>query len=267
MKKKVVLVGGIIILLIIVLLAIFLGDKHLDLTSNQVSTLYSYLGEVDINRCGGLNQYTGDEVTYDDLSNSNKMCLAYYMLNDDKKSDETHEITATNDNDLNICEIGEGIRFVASEGEDVCQYQAIDKEDLESAYRKIYNKDLPQDSEFYISSNIACYLDNEEYYCGEAETFVQSLTPEATIYRLLDSAIKKLNDDIVINDYYLKISDNKCYSSNGFDDEITACSEALAENKNMEIDEDFVKKYGSLYEHVFKLDNDTNYYWYSSKLK
>ena len=267
MKKKVVFGVGILIIVVVVLLVIFLGDKHLDMTSTQVSTLYSYLGEVDVNRCGGLNQYIGEEVTYDDLSNNNKMCIAYYELSDDEKTSDTQEVTSTNDNDLDICEIGEGIRLVASEGEDTCSFEVIAKEDLEDAYQTVYGNDLPEDEEFYISSNIACYLEEDQYYCGEAETFVQSLTPEATVYRLMDSAIKKLNGDIVISDYYLKVSDNRCYPSGAFEDEITACSDALADDASIQIDEDFVREHGALYEHVFKENADGSYYWYSSNLK
>ena len=267
MKKKVVFVVGIIIVVVVVLLVILLGDKHLDLNSDEVTTLYSYLGEVDVNHCGGLNQYTGEEVTYDSISNGNKMCIAYYELNDDQKISETHDVTTTNDNDISICEIGEGTRLVASEGEDFCNYEAISKNDLNSIYNKVYGQDLPSDEEFYINTNIACYLDGDNYYCGEPETFVQSLTPEATVYRLMNSAIEKMNGDIVISDYYLKVSGNKCYSSNNFDDEISACSSELEDNENLEIDAEFVQEYGALYEHTFKADDQGNYYWYSSNLK
>ena len=267
MKKKVVLFIGIAIVIVVVLLVIFLGDKHLDLKSDEITTLYRYLGEVDVNRCGGLNQYTGEEVTYDTISNANKMCLAYYEINKDQITNETSDVTTTNDNDIDICEIGEGTRFVAVEGEEYCNYDAFAKSDLEEAYRKIYGHDLPDDSEFYISSTDACYLDGESYYCGEAETFVQSLTPEATVYRLMDKAVEKMNGDIVISDYYLKVSGNKCYSSNSFDNEVTTCTQELEDHEDLEIDAQFVQKYGVLYEHTFKMDDQGNYYWYSSNVK
>ena len=91
--------------------------------------------------------------------------------------------------------------------------------------------------------------------------------PEATVYRLIDKAVEKLNNDIVITDYYLRLSDNKCYPSNTNSDEITECSDVLKNNDDLEIDSEFIYKYGSVYKHVFKLDNDGNYYWYSSDLK
>lgn len=266
MKKRAVIILGVILVIIVVILVIFLGDKNLDLESNTVKNLYSYLGEVDIYHCGGLNQYSGDEVTYDSLSTENKMCMAYYELNEKDIIEKNVDFTSINDNDIKICEIGEGIRIAAKEGESKCSYQSFSKSTLENAYKKIYGKSLPDEEQFYISSNEACYLEGENYYCGEAETFIYSLTPEATIYRLVNKAVEKMNDDIVITDYYLRISDNKCYSSSNSDDEISSCSAELT-NDNINIDSEFVSKYGAIYEHTYKKDANDNYYWYSSNLK
>ena len=94
-----------------------------------------------------------------------------------------------------------------------------------------------------------------------------SLTPEATIYRLMNKAVEKMNGDIVISDYYLRISDNKCYSSNSSNSEISACSTIITDNPNEEITSEFVLEHGSIYEHTFKQDKDGNYYWYSSNLR
>ena len=267
MKKKVLVVLGIVVIVIVILLIIFLGDKPLKLDDQKVTTLYSYLGEVDIYHCGGLNAYSGEEVNKDTLSNENKLCMAYYALDSESISSDSHKVTITNDNDVQLCEIGEGINFAAKEGEEACSYQIISSDDLENAYSTIYNEDLPNDKTFYINSTNACYYSNGKYYCGEAETFIYSLTPEATIYRLIDKASVKLNDDIVITDYYLRISDNKCYGSNTSEEEISTCSEVLKDNDSIEINEEFVKKYGKLYKHTFKKDNHDNYYWYSSNLK
>ena len=118
MKAKVVSVLGIFVIVIVVLLVIFLGDKSLDLESDMVRELYSYLGEVDVYHCGGLNQYSGEEVTYDTLSSDNKLCMAYYELSASNITKETAQVTTTNEQDIPICEIGEGIRLAAEEGEE-----------------------------------------------------------------------------------------------------------------------------------------------------
>ena len=97
MKKKVVMVGSIVVVIALLFLVFFLGNRPLDLKSDEITTLYSYLGDVNINICGGLNQYTGDEVTYDSLSNNNKLCLAYYKLNNNQIVEDVSEITKTNE--------------------------------------------------------------------------------------------------------------------------------------------------------------------------
>lgn len=266
MKKTIVYALVLVVILAVVLLVVFLGDKNLDMQSEQVSSLYSYLGEVDIYHCGGLNQYSGDEVTYDTISNENKLCMAYYELNQDEIEVDSSIVTTTNESDVDICEIGEGIRLAADEDMNNCSYESFSQTELAIAYEKIYGNSLPDDEEFYISNTKACYLEGDTYYCGNAETIVYSLTPEATIYRLMNQAVEKLNGDIVITDYYLKVSGNKCYSSNNANNEIAACSSSLAENDNLEIDAEFVQEYGTLYKHTFKKDDQGNYYWYASDL-
>ena len=265
MKKNVVFVIAVIIVVGVLLLAVFIGEKTLDLESEQITNLYSYLG--DVNRCGGLNQYTGEEVTYDALSNETKLCMSFYKLNADIIQKESADVTTTNDSDISVCEVGEGIRFAAEDGEDVCSYQVFAKDELVNSYKTIYGEDMPLDESFYINGNQACYLEGDSYYCGDAETFVVSLAPEATIYRLLQKAVEKMNGDIVIYDYYLRISDNTCYSSNSSEGEISSCTEALEDNDNIEIDSTFVQEHAAVYEHIFKKDSDGNYYWYSSNLK
>ena len=265
MKKNVVFILTVILVVGVLLVAIFVGDKPLDLKDKQITNLYSYLG--DVNRCGGLIVYTGDEVTYDALSSENKLCMAYYKLDAQTIQKDISNVTTTNDNDIAICEVGEGIRLAASEGEDSCSYQVLDQEILANTYRTIYGQDIPKDKSFYINSTQACYLEGDTYYCGDAETFVVSLAPDATIYRLLKKAVQKMNGDIVIQDYYLRVSGNACYSSNSSDGEITSCTDALKDNENIGIDSVFVQEYASVYEHTFKKDSDGNYYWYSSNLK
>lgn len=269
MKKYVVLFIGVILVAFIISCVIFMGDHELDLNSEEVSTLYSYLGEVDVYHCGGLNQYTGEEVTYDDISTSNKLCQAYYTADKDNIQNEESNTTTTNDQDVAVCEVGDTIRLAALEDENTCSYQTISKDNLNEAYHDVYGTDMPEEenTSFYIGATEACYLEEGEYYCGNAETFTWSLRPEATIYRLLNNAVKRMNGDIVITDYYLRISDNKCYSSNNTDSEITACSNALSENPDTTIDSEFVQEYGTLYEHTFKKNSNGTNYWYSSNIK
>ena len=74
-----------------------------------------------------------------------------------------------------------------------------------------------------------------------------------------------MNGDIVITDYQLRVSNNKCYANNSSNDEISTCSTAL--EGDTEVTREFVQEYGTLYEHTFKQDDNGDYYWYSSNLK
>ena len=269
MKKYVVLFIGVVLVAFIISCVIFMGDHELDLNSKEVTTLYSYLGEVDVYHCGGLNQYTKEEVTYDDISTNNKLCQAYYATNKDNIENRKSNTTTTNDQDIDICEVGDNIRLAALEGENTCSYQIISEDDLNKAYHNVYGTDIPKEdnTSFNITATKSCYLEEGEYYCGDAENYTWTLRPEATIYRLPAKATKKMNGDIVITDYYLRISENKCYSSNNTDSEITACSNALSENPDTTIDSEFVQEYGTLYEHTFKKNSNGTNYWYSSNIK
>lgn len=265
MKKMVISVLGIIIIVVVLLAVIFLGTKTLDTDSDLIEELYTYLGVVDINQCGGLLAYTGSEVTYDSISEENRLCMAYYQLTEDEKAIEISDITTTNDYDMSVCEIGEGIRFISEDSN--CSYEIIAKDTLDEAYSKIYGSTITDEAEsFYISSTKACYIEGDTYYCGDAETIEVTLVPESTIYRLIIKASEKMNGDIVITDYYLRITDDKCYQSSSTDSEVSTCS-TLLEEGDVSIDSDFVQEYGTLYEHIFKLDENGNYYWYTSRLK
>ena len=123
MKKNVVFVLAVIIVVAVLLVAVFIGDKTLDLESDQITNLYSYLG--DVNHCNGLTGYTGEEVTYDTLDNEDKLCMAYYKLDAQNIQKENANVTTTNDSDISICEVGEGIRFAAEDDESSCSYQVF----------------------------------------------------------------------------------------------------------------------------------------------
>lgn len=264
MKKIILGSLGLIVVVVIIFLVVFLGDKALDLESEQVELLYSYLGEVDINHCGGLNAYSGEEVTFDSIDIENKLCMAYYTI-ENQLEEITAEISTTNEYDIDICIIGEGIKLVSTT-EEGCTYKSVDTDLLAEAYQKIYGQDITLEESFYISDTQACYQEGESYYCGEAETSQVVIAPESTVYRLMVSASEQLNGDIVITDYYLRVSNNSCYQSSTYDEELTDCS-TLLEEGDVSIDIDFVQEYGTLYKHTFKQDSNGNYYWYSSKPK
>ncbi len=241
-------------------------DKPLDLKSAEISELYSYLGEVDIYHCGGLSTYSSDEVTKDDISDANRLCMAYYNLDDQAKTSKTSAITGKNENDVKICQVEEGIAFSADENTE-CSYTEIKKTDLEKSYLDIYGS-KPKIGNFNITNSDICYLKEDTYYCGKAQTYNIAVMPETSIYRLKKNALKRFNGDIVISDYFLKIVNNTCYLTSG-EEESSDCTEALSKFEDFEAESDsvkadFIRKYGKLYKHTFKKLND-DYYWSKSK--
>jgi len=78
-NKKIIYIIVIIILLILIgIMAFVFSDKRLDLESKQVNDLYKYLGEVDIYHCGGLITYQDKNISIDDITKENALCMAYY---------------------------------------------------------------------------------------------------------------------------------------------------------------------------------------------
>jgi len=268
MKKRNKLEWPIVIIIIVAILLVaaifFIGDKKLDLESDEIKNLYSYLGEVDIYRCGGLITYNDNETTKEDISSENSLCNAYYNTNENKLKTNSIESTDTNSNKIKICKVGDKTTIAANEDSKECTYNTISKEDLNETYKKIYGEDIKTyEEKFQISDSKTCYLEGETYYCGEAETYTYSLGNDATIYRLMDKALKTHNGKITITDYFLKISSNKCYASNNSTNELTTCSEEITSGKK--IDAELIKKYGSLYKHTFVKDANENYYWNKSE--
>lgn len=264
-RKKLIFILAVVCIIIFVIFAFIFGDKNLDLNSNEVSSLYKYLGEVDIYHCGGLSTYSENTITKDDISDGNKLCMAYYNLNQDKVKKETIDSYGVNKNDIKICKVGENITLATNNDEDFCNYFSFSKNELNNSYNDIYGTEISNYNSFYISSSNSCYLEGETYYCGTSETFTYSLAEQATVYRLLNKAVQQLNGDIIIYDYFLKVTEDSCYDSSDSKVAMDKCSKAL--DSQNEIDAEFVRKYGSIYKHTFKKNSNGDYYWAKSELK
>ncbi len=273
MKKKNIFIIIIILLVIIIgIILCFVGDKKLNIEDKLINELYSYLGEVDIYHCGGLNAYSNSSVTKESVTNSNLLCMAYYKLNAEQKESQTSKSTGKNKNDNKVCKIGDNVTFITDEDTSECKYETLSKDDLNNAYQQLYGSSIKDYEEFYFTNDDACYLENDTYYCGAAETFTVSLAPASTVYRLIDKALEKRNGEINIYDYFLRISENKCYMTNSADNENTECTKALEKiegdfsNLSEKEKAKFMKKYGQLYRHTYGLENN-NYYWIKSEQK
>lgn len=261
-KKKLIYIILAVVCVVVLLIAHLLSGKKLDMESEQVKELYSYLGEVDIYHCGGLNTYSDKTITKSEISPDNLLCMAYYNLTEKKK--ETVESKEKNKNGDKICKVGENITFAADDDESNCNYNVIKTSELSASYKDIYGEEIVEYKDFEITSDKKCFLEEDTYYCGTTETFTYSITPQSTVYRLMKKAVKELNGDIIIYDYFLKDSAGKCYSKNSYTEENEECTNAL---KDATIDKDFLKKYASTYKHTYKKDENGNYYWLKSEVK
>ena len=116
--------------------------------------------------------------------------------------------------------------------------------------------------DFQLDGANICYYDNDNYYCGLSEQFTYTFGAEPHTYRAIKKAYKKGNK-IIIYDYFLKTINDECYKYFTSDDKNDKCSKKLKEVK--EVDYSFLKKYGSLYKHIFQKNGDT-YKWVSSEV-
>ena len=262
--KNIIPIIIVIIIGLIILATFLLSDKDLDINSSKITELYSYLGETDIYHCGGLNTYKNEAITLDNIKNEDALCMAYYQVKNSK--DEAKKATNTNVNDNKTCKIGKSTTLIADEKTQKCAYKTFTKKDLNDAYNNLYNQDIKNyEKMFYISEEEACYLEGETYYCGTSETYTYYLCPNATIYRAITKAKEQLNGDIVIYDYFLRVSeDNKCYKTNDQDNENTDCTKALAKTKK--VTKELLLDNGTMYKHIFH-KTPSGYAWVKSEQK
>lgn len=270
MKNKKVITFIVAICGIALIIALFLlGDKNLDINSGEITELYSKLGEVDINHCGGLFTYGDETISQENINKENALCMAYYQIKKDNIANKTTSVTGKNESKTNICKVGE-ITLSTDDDKNECEYEEFDVKELESAYSDLYGSKISEGDTFYTSTSTACYKEGEKYICGESETYKIAIAPESNIYRVINKAVKKLNETIIIEDTYLKISNKICYIKPGVKDKSEECSKFLEDKDINSLDEDtiinLVNKYGTKYEHTFK-ENNNNHYWFETKIK
>lgn len=262
-SKKIYLIISLLVLIVLLGILTTIGEKKYDPNSPEITKLYGYLGNIDINKCGGLQTYTNKTVSAADISLENKLCMAYYNLENNSLESKETKYTKTNNIGTKVCKIGDKVTLTANiKDNTICAYNIATKNDLTTSYQNIYGLDVEKYNDFSISGTNTCYLEGDKYYCGEGETYTYTIGADATIYRLINKVIKNKNQEIVIYDYFLKISNNTCYLStnNDINDE---CTKSLKNTK--EITEKFVKKYGKIYKHTFKANENNIYYWSTSE--
>lgn len=254
----VVLACCLVAVILVYLINYLAKGKALKADDSLVQELYSYLGENDLQYCGGLTNYATEEVASKDLANDVKLCHAVAKV----YLQDSEEVSLERYKKKDYCQIDENTIFALDEDKETCSINKISKDIIKDEYHKIYGEDLKEEESVNINNQIICYPSDDSYMCGRSVTFTVTIGSEPQTYRTINKVYKK-KDEIIIYDYFLKIIKDECYlsyTSNSKDDN---CTSEYQNNKN--IDYKFLKKYGSLYQHIYKMDDTGNYYWVSSK--
>ena len=260
MKKKNIILILIITIVIVALIIIhLLKGKSLNTESPVVTELYSYLGNNDLEVCNGLATYDIEDIDYDSLDNSMRICTAYSLLELDDST--LLKIDKTKKN--NTCSVGENITFATDNyEEDICSVTKVSADVINEQYQKMYGKSIESYDQFQYSDTTICYYEDGYYYCGLSEQYTTTIGGEPHTFRSIKKATEK-GDTMIIYDYFLKIVNNECYTSYNQDEKNDKCSENY--NENTEVDYKFLKKYGTAYKHTFKKEKDA-YHWVKSEL-
>ena len=261
LSKKSLIIGLAIIAILIIILIVVLviRSRTLDPESELVTDIYTYLGNNDLEVCNGLATYAPDEVTYDDLENAMRICVAYSLLELDDSSMLKVDKTQKN----NTCTVGESnnITFATDNYEDdICTLTKVSSDEVNEQYEKMYGQSIENYESFQYNETTICQYDSGFYYCGLAEEYTATFGGEPHTYRTIKNVTEN-DDEIIIYDYFLKVVNNECLTSYTGTTTNNECTENYSEDEEMSYT--FLKRYGTLYKHTFKKSRD-NYYWLSS---
>lgn len=235
-------------------------NTPLKIESEIVTELYSLMGDNDF-KCGGLENYNMTNYRYSKLSEEYKVCNVY--TND--LVDKSDVIVLDQKGKKEYCKIDD-IIFGFDTNEVFCTISRVSIEEVGEVYKRIYNFELTEYIDFEIDYATSCFYNNvdEHYYCGRNKEILIEVEPSMVVYRSIKNAIKK-SDSIIIRDYYLYVRNNYCALDLNYEQRNYDCSALFLENENLEVDYSLMKKYGAIYEHVFKYNSDTDtYYWYTT---
>ena len=255
-------IKNLIIVVVVILLVVFgyyaLKGKTLKSDSDQVKSLYSYLGSNDLSVCNGLFIYDDKEISNKDLTEENKRCISYSLINENDISKLKVEAESKKD----YCNINDDISFAVDDKDNnMCNITRFDVKTIKDNYKKIYGKELEELNDFNPDSRTICKSDGEYYYCGFLEEFTVIVGSEPKVYRSID-VVKDKNDSIEIYDYFIKMINDDCYYNYVTTTKNEKCS---AKYNKDDVSFSFLRKYGTKYKHTFVKGEDNNYHWSKSE--
>lgn len=250
---------------------------EIPVTNESIQNLYKmielyYIPKIydDFDSYSDNHFYMDKLISYDSLSDESKLYYAYKNIDkvERKWLSNCEELKSYYFNEENLyktCLNNEAI----IKKEYSCEewyFQNVNRETLQESYHKMYglDKEMPLKT-FTMSYTGICLYSKEknDFLCfaiaGGDETMDRAATK-------LEKAIKYHNY-IEIYDRYIWIdysetsaNYNKSYYKSRFTKELINSEESKSEYISREIYDK-----GALYKHVFKLDTNDNYYWYSSE--
>lgn len=260
MKKKNYIYIALLLIIVITLVIYFIVSNNNRKMNSRAEELYAYFNTGDLDICDGLFNYSDKKISEEQLDSATKICLAY------KKSDtsKAESFNVKKDKKDSICTV-EKMKFRTNDDEKECTYTKLEKNVLNESYNKLFGKDIPTDIKSFQADQLhICYLKDDEIVCGLSETFTYILGSDIDIYRSVKS-IEEKGSELIMYDYFLKVIDNNCYNYYTTTESNNSCSEIINKIKGNKIKYKFLKKYGTLYKHVFNKGNDNVYHWVSSE--
>lgn len=258
-KLLIVLIAILIVITLIIILTRLIGGKSLDYDDKNVKELHNYFSSEKLENCEGLFNYTESKITYSDIKTETKLCLAYQKA----EIKDSEDITYKPEKKSNLCKEN-GMTFRVNEETKECNIKKIKQSNIDDSYKKIFGENIEENKEFKVDNLNICYLKDGYYYCGLSEVFTYTLGSESLIYRVINSAIEK-GSEIIIKDYFVKVTDNKCFKNYTTATLNDNCTDAYEKSADKKLDYEFMKKYGTEYKHIYKKANDGTYYWVSSE--
>lgn len=255
-----ILIILLVLLIIIGIISWIKNNNKYNPNDKRIEKIYNYFNIDNLQDCDGMFNYSNIKITFDNVSEQTKMCVAYHKTKE--LNAEVEKIKKAKKED--VCKL-DNYKFGLEDEKNECEVQKVKKETLASTYKEIFGKDIQKTDSFKIDNLRICYLKDEYYYCGLNEISTYILGNDASIYRLIDKVEEK-SSEILIYDYFLKISGSKCFDNYTTLSENKICSKEYEKLKNKNINYKFIKKYGNKYKHTYKKSSNDSYYWVSSEL-
>ncbi len=253
----------IIILIVIAIILIafkLINGKSIDPESEEVTLLHNYFSTDDLGNCEGLFNYSDGVVEAKKVKTENKLCLAYHKVELENEEEVTYKAKEKD----GLCN-SEDMTFKTEEGTKECKVNIYKKDEVEKKYLEMFGSNPEEIESFKTDGFHICYLKDDSYYCGLSDEVTYTVGSDIAIYRGIKKANQK-GDEIIIYDYFIKMVEEKCYSSYVSGEYNSKCSDAYKDLNDKKIDFSFMKKYGSLYKHIYKKNKDNNtYYWVRSE--